>query len=189
VKLKLWFERWLVTRNRETLSRFNKTFGASHREFGTRLGQLIASAAAAGTLRSGSSIRQAYRELDAVLEHSIDDCLTLVSKKTQHVSRKRRWLLEQLKVQVRHHGKHLNDQIRRSALGDLIAAGDTAAAAERLFGESLAIAIDRVDRYADGLTAPDDISWPVRHPMLASLALAMVTAIAAEVWGVVDFIP
>lgn len=164
-------ERWMLSRNRQAVSRFSKSFGRARHDFRQRLGEILAQAAGAGLLRSGATIKQTYAAYEELLLVAVDECLELVSKKTSHMSRTRSWLLNQIEIQIAHHGENMNKMAIDLVVSKATQSPHALESAETICRQCIENAVDRVEQYRDGLIAPDDKTWAERYPIAKDLLL------------------
>lgn len=169
---------------RQAIMRFNKISLEHAHSFRTDLGSIIAENAANGLLKSGYTIKRSYAAFQDRLNQIVDDSLLLISNKTRHTGRERKRLLQHVRDQVRHQATHMNRQIDEVVFKRFDPGGDAKAAAESLAQNCLEAVLDRVDKYEDGLTAPIDERWHVRHPFLT---LAIGSLLTLVIGGLVAF--
>jgi hypothetical protein len=166
---------------RQVVFRFNKIFTEHHHALLQRLAAITADHAAKGLLKSGATAKRYNQAMQDELITAIGEALELVSKKTDHAGRKRTRMLDHLRVQVRHAGKYYGDSLAGKVNMVVGASGDANAAFEQLRRDSLKRALDEVDKYDDGLTAPKDVRWHQRHPILTGAVAALITAIVGTI--------
>ncbi len=175
---------------RRIVFRFNKIFSEHGRNLRAEVGKIVADHAAKGLLKSGATVKRLHEALGMQLKAAIEDALSLVSNKTDHAGPYRSRLLDQLRDQVRHHSNGYKNIIQPKVDMATSGTGEAANAADRIFQESMTYALDLIDKYDDGLTAPKDVKWHLRHPLLAGaigiVATAIVSAFVAQLFGWID---
>jgi hypothetical protein len=180
------FPKTMSKSDRQAVMRFNKISLEHARAFRADLGGLIAKNAAKGLLKSSYTIKGSYAVLQSRLDQIVDESLQLVSNRTRHSGRERKRLLGHVRDQVHHQAKNMNQQIDEVIFKRVGPGGDAEAAAEVLWRECLAAALDRVDKYEDGLTAPVDQRWHDRHPIIMIVIAGMIGALITYFSGLLD---
>lgn len=184
--------RRLSREERVVVMRFSKIFAQRAVSLGNDIGQIITDHAARGLLQSGASVKRFYAAMHVQLSAAVSEGLELVSNKTNHSGRKRSIYLNHLRDQTRHAFQIYEDLLKPKVAMVGAGSGDARATAERLGTKNLQDALDLVDRYSDGLTAPKDSMWHERHPILSKIligsALAVITTALAEFSGVLDLL-
>jgi len=175
---------------RRIIFRFIKQMSEHKRELRKEIGSIIAKNAADGVLKSGFTVKKSYEAMDNHLARAIDECLELISKKTDHAGKMRSTLLIHLRKQVRLAADVMNTMIEESVFNRVGISGSAYDSADALCRRILEARLDQVDKYDDGLTAPEDKKWHTRHPILVgglgALIATIIVAIAARISGLLE---